>query len=401
MNATPGKRGWRERLPALVYATYLLFLAGFYFVPNAVDLYKYYIAGVFFPGLLLLPRLWPLAARSRLLQCAAAYLLYMLLSSLWSEQVDAAALWRDTRYVAYILLFVLLSALFADGDRRLRALGLPVVTAVAGCAALAAIVLFEPALRWPEPGDARLSGIGITENPNPSAFVYGFFGVCALSLARRGPGWRPAWAAAFGVLLLYVLLTRSDGGLLALATACATLLLVDGRLRGAHLAAGGALLLCAAAYLAWALGLLHAGMDLGFASRLPIWRHVLDSWQAAPLFGNGLQKVLVVGAGGQESTVNYAHSLFLSTLRDGGLLGLGLLLPVYALALRRGLQRALSGNDALPLALFTFGMVCVLADVDQAVTRPRELWIILWLPLGLLVAADAAARAQSPKKIRR
>ena len=40
----------RERrwsLPNVVFVTYTLFLAGFYFVPNAVDNYKFYIAAVF------------------------------------------------------------------------------------------------------------------------------------------------------------------------------------------------------------------------------------------------------------------------------------------------------------------------------------------------------------------
>ena len=91
---------------------------------------------------------------------------------------------------------------------------------------------------------------------------------------------------------------------------------------------------------------------------------------------------------GTQSTVNYAHSAFLSTLRDGGLVGLFLLLLVYVFALRSALKMALKEHSSLYLCLFVFGLVCVLVDVDQIVTRPRELWVILWLPLACLMAYE-------------
>mgnify|MGYP007020174278 CR=1 FL=1 len=97
------------------------------------------------------------------------------------------------------------------------------------------------------------------------------------------------------------------------------------------------------------------------------------------------------------NSVNYAHSLFLSALRDGGVVGLALLLLVYFFALRSALKLALQERRGLYLCLFLFGLVCVMADTNQIVTRPRELWVILWLPLGCLVAYELGLTGERPK----
>ena len=55
----------RWSLANVTFGTYSLFLAGFYFVPNAVDLYKFYIAAVFLPGLFLIPAVYALFFRDR------------------------------------------------------------------------------------------------------------------------------------------------------------------------------------------------------------------------------------------------------------------------------------------------------------------------------------------------
>ena len=391
-----GDKGWTAA--NFVYFSYALFLAGFYFVPNAVDLYKYYIFAVFLPGLLLLPEAIRVNGGSRILLLITAYLLYMLVSSGWSEDFSGAMLWRDVRYVAYILMFLSLTALFLRRGPCLLPAILQTLTFVAAIAALVSLAGFDGIAQLPALPDTRLHGVGITENPNTSAFVYGPFAVAALYYIRvnRGRPLLPAYAACFFAITAFVVLTQSNTGLLALTCACATLLLAGGRASPRGLALGMVLGLFAVVFLSWSLGLLNAQADIGFTRRLPIWEYVLGQWHNAPLFGNGLQKAIVLDADGGESAVNYAHSIFLSTLRDGGLVGLALLLPVYLLALRQGIYTAASNGNALYLSLFCFGLVCVLVDVDQAITRPRELWIMLWLPLACLIAAEGESRGQRP-----
>jgi O-antigen ligase len=380
----------RWSLPNIVFVTYTLFLAGFYFVPNAVDNYKFYIAAVFLPGLFLFPRVLKLCWSSRIWLSLLAYLGYMLLSSLWSAEFSLNTLWRDVRYTAYILSFILLTLYWFERDRQLPDAIMETVTLVVIVAAVVSLIAFQGLGLLSMSTEDRMVGLGITDNPNPSAFVYGFFGVIALDYARRHWGERLAFVYAAGllVIILFVVLTQSNTGLLALATACALLFLFDHRPAPPSRVIAFFLGLAAAIYLAWILGLLSATADLGFMNRLPIWQRILEQWQAAPVFGYGYQPLPILWPDGTPSILNYAHSGFLSTLRDGGLVGLVLLLIVYGFALRAAFNMVFTVRRAHYLCLFVFGLVCVLVDSDQMVTRPRELWVILWLPLACLMAYE-------------
>ena len=400
----------RWSLPNVVFVTYTLFLAGFFLVPNAVDNYKFYIAVVFLPGLFLLPQTLKLCLRSRIWLSLLAYLGYMLLSSVWSDDFSLALLWRDVRYVAYILVFILLTVYWFECNRQLPDAIMELVTLVAIVAAVVSIATFEDLQLLPVLTENRMIGVGITDNPNPSAFVYGFFGVIALDYARRHWGETLSYVHAVGffVILLFTVLTQSNTGLLAVAVACALLFLLDHRAAPPSVLVALFLGCSAAIYLAWALGMMGSATDLGFMNRLPIWQHILESWQDAPIFGYGYQPTPILWPDGKVSPLNYAHSSFLSTLRDGGLVGLLLLLAVYGFALNTALRMTLTVRRARYLCLFAFGVICVLVDTDQMVTRPRELWIILWLPLACLVAyelgltgevAPGRQAGRSPKKI--
>ncbi len=410
-----GDRWWS--LPNLVLATYTLFLAGFYFVPNAVDHYKFYIVAVFFPGLFLLPTALKLSRGSLIWLSLLAYLGYMLLSSLWSDNFSITTLWRDVRYTAYILSFILLTLYFFARNRLLPDAIMQGVALVVILAAAVSVATFKDLALLPALTENRLVGLGTTDNPNPSAFIYGLFGIVALHYARRHRGEKLAYIYATGVfvIILFVILTQSNTGLLALLLAGALLFFTDGHIAAPTryaLLAGFVLVLIATAYVAWSLGLMSTSMDIGFINRLPIWQYTLGQWQTAPVFGRGFQGTILLADDGKPSIMNYAHSLFFSTVRDGGLVGLLLLLLVYFHALRSALRMTITEGRALYPCLFIFGLVCVLVDTDQIVTRPRELWIILWLPLACLVAYELGLTSESaldssvtqtglsPKKIR-
>lgn len=390
LNLSRPDRDRRWSVANIVFVTYTLFLVGFYVVPNAVDLYKFYIATVFFPGLLLLPSVLRQSRRSFIWLTLVAYLGYMLASSLWSEDFSAAMLWQHVRYTLYILSFILLTLYFFMRDRLLPEAILHGLTLAVILAATISILYFEQVTMLPALTEKRLVGLGITENPNPSAFIYGFFGVVALDYARRHWGEKLAYVYAAGAIIIavFVILTQSNTSLLALSAGSTLLFLVDHRRAWPALVTGLLLGLATAIYLAWSLGLTSTAIDIGFVRRLPIWQHILEQWQDAPIFGHGYQKVIMLEDNGEPSIMSYAHSTFLSTLRDGGLVGLALLLLVYFFALRAALKMAFTDDRALYLCLFVFGLVCVLVDTDQIVTRPRELWIILWLPMACLMAYE-------------
>ena len=209
----------RWSLANVVYFTYTLFLAGFFVVPNAVDLYKFYILMVFFPGLFLLPGTLKLCWRSPIWCSVIAYLVYMLLSSFWSHQFSLAIFWRDVLYAVYILSFILLTVYFFTRNQELPNTAIYLVALVVIVAAIFSIVSFEPLTQLPNLTEARLSGVGALGTVNESAFVYGIFGVIALDYVRRnrGQGLAYLYATGFAIIVLFVILTQSNTGLLALS----------------------------------------------------------------------------------------------------------------------------------------------------------------------------------------
>ena len=365
----------------------------------------FYIFAVFFPSLFLIPNVIKQCRASTLWLSLFIYLTYMLLSSLWSRDFSAILLWRDFRYVLYILSFILLTLYLYQCNRELPDAIIQRVTLIVCGDAAISIFLFDPIGHFPSFVDERLVGVGITQNPNPSGFIYGFFGIVALdyTLQNWKSGLAYVYAAGAAIIMLFVVLTQSNTSLLALITASAFLLLVDRRRTGDTLMLGLVFLIASGAYLAWSLGGLTTEMDIGFTKRWPIWQHALALWWDAPVFGQGYQLDFVLTADGETSGLNYAHSAFLASLRDGGLVGLALIIMMYFFAFRTALKITLADGRALYLSLLIFGVFCVLVDTDQVITRPRELWIILWLPLACLIArelnvADTAPRSRHPSQ---
>ena len=89
----------------LVLVAYSIFMAGFFFIPNTVDRYKFYIVAVFLPGLFLLPKIGYVLRKNRLWIAILLNLGYTLCTSFWSNEFSIATLWYDLRLALYLLAF--------------------------------------------------------------------------------------------------------------------------------------------------------------------------------------------------------------------------------------------------------------------------------------------------------
>ena len=372
-------------LPGFMALVYSLFLAGFFIAQNAVDLYKFYSIAVFLPGLFAVKAVIGRPGDNALWYSILAYLGYMLLTSFWSMDFSGKELFNDARLAAYIVMFLLIAVLIYARDQNLFENTIRLTCICAGAAALISIALWYMGVLLPS---HRLAGIGIIENPNPSSFVYGFFAVLNgyYAFRSRQPWVRAAFSTLCIALLAYVLLTKSNTGILATAISISLLLalykhnhrlLVTVSILGA---------IAAILYLLWSLGLLSDPVDRGFSERMPIWQFVLNQWLDAPVFGNGYQPEFLLTPSGGKDVANWAHNALLATLRDGGVTGLMLHLLVLAAATRAASRLAREHGDPIYLILLAFGFICMTADTDQLITRPMELWIIFWLPLAMILA---------------
>jgi hypothetical protein len=367
--------------------TYTLFLMGFFFIPNAVSQYKFFIGAVFLPGLFAIKDVLKTLKYNRLWYLILLYLIYMLITSFWSKDFSAKELSYSVRLAAYIIMFLLITVLIYQYDQTVFEKIIKFVSICAAIAAAVSIVIWYAEHPFPI---SRLVGIGTIENPNPSAFIYGFFAVlsCYYAFQSKSVRDRLGFTSVCAILLGFVALTQSNTGILATMLSVTLVLVFYKHNKLIILGAGITGIGLAGLYLLSSVGMLSDPTDIGFLERLPIWRRVLEQASSAAMFGNGYQKELLLTPSGDADIANYAHNTFLATARDGGLLGLSLQLLMLLAAVGGALRIASIQGDPIYIILVIFGLICMSADTDQIITRPRELWIIYWLPLAMMLARD-------------
>ena len=136
-------------------------------------------------------------------------------------------------------------------------------------------------------------------------------------------------------------------------------------------------------------------LSRGWSFRPQIWGIYIERAMQSPIFGEGIltDRRTYVYAPPFDGLVPDAHSAYIGTLRDGGLVGLGLLLSVFVAALWQGARGTLKFGAYLSLALGLQVMAFIATDTDRLITRTGGQWIFLWLPLALIMT-DPAVRAR-------
>ena len=125
-----------------------------------------------------------------------------------------------------------------------------------------------------------------------------------------------------------------------------------------------------------------------------MWNDSLRHVAAAPLFGNGYLSALEVYSQTEDKSHTNVHNSYLAAMRDGGVVGFALVAALLGAAVHRAVQAGRASGDYALLALLCFGLIYMLTSTDALITRPRELWVILWFPLGLLAGQGLAADRQ-------
>jgi O-antigen ligase len=369
--------------------TYTCFLAGFFFLPNAVDLFKFYVAAVFIPGILTIARPARLASKNKVWIATITYLGYMLSTSFWSSPFAIGTFWDDAQLAAYIAAFPLISISVDQVKQHYLDSILKLICIGAGIAAIASIPYWYQQHPFP---NSRLIGIGIIENPNPSSFVYGTFAILSYYYAWQSSNFasRLVFIVCTATLLVFVILTQSSTGIIA--THLSLLLLTVLLPRNKQVAAGILIILgtLIMSYLLASPLRLSQLTTISFLERTHIWKHALDLILTSPLIGQGYQTEFLVRTPNSTAVYTSAHNTFIATLRDGGLIGLGLQLLLLATAVKTSLAEHIDRKNPLYLVLLVFGSICMLTATDRLITRPRELWVIFWLPLAMLIARQAS-----------
>jgi len=373
--------GWTDHLIRLLFLSYGLVLLGFFYVPNAVDLYKFYSVAVLVPALLLLSRAYPLLRGNHLFLLVLLYFAYMLLTPAWGEVFQWKPYLNYLRLALYVLVFLMVTILLRRIWPQQFELMLRAVCILAALSAIVSLVLWFRSS--PDPYQ-RIIGIGILENPNPSGYAHASFAMLNLAYASRGgakPWLRICHGLAAAVLFYFVLMTHSRGALLALLFAVAVFFTFK---RFRYLVFFIVALLSMIALVKTFFPELYAAFARHVGARPLIWESIWDHALQAPLLGLGYLTEQYMTLPGSVPLV--AHNAYLATLRDGGAIGGLLLLAMLGVACRQAWRIGLESGGFACLALLILALVCMFFDTDRLLTRPRELWLVLWLPLGLIMS---------------
>jgi hypothetical protein len=387
MNFSPLRSFLLER--GIVYL-YALFVAGYFLLPSASGHRRLYYILVLPTVCLLWREIAAFYRGNKLAGLLFAYAAYMMLTVAWSQDFALAeagwALW----YTVNLLSFCLLSGyLWINYPQLIDRLARRAVWLAAAAASVSLIAWY---LQHPFPS-SRLVPLGVMHHENKAACAYGIFALLAVHylLTETDKQRRLRYLLPAVILLSLVLLTQSRT---ALAAVSAGLLILAGYRALLLVAVGSAA--------SWALlaanpkGWWHRVEELSF--RPAIWKQVLSEPWNNWLMGRGYLLDTHVEAG--QKVFNHAHNSYIATWRDGGLLGLLLLLALLATALLWGWRLQVERGERLYLALMLYGMTSITMDFDRLLTHPKELWLFFWLPLALIMACythrNAAGAARYP-----
>jgi O-antigen ligase len=372
---------------------YAVFIAGYFLLPMASGHRRVYYFLVLPAVLLLWRELARFYRHNALAGLLLAYATYMMITLLWTADFQPTLAAETLWYCVCVLSFCFISGyLWVSQAERMDRFAHR-ATWLAAAAALVSIFAWYMDNPFPS---ARLQPLGVMHHENKAACAYGlFFMLCMhYTFTERGRQHRWVYTLLALALLSLVLFSQSRT---ALAAVCVGLLVLIGYRALAIVALG--------AVASWVL--LATNPDdwvhrvTTFSFRPGIWEQVLHDMQGHWWLGHGYLIDPQVAA--YDKVFSHAHNSYLATLRDGGLMGLGLLLAVLALAGRWAWQLSRLRGERIYLALLLYGMTCIAMDYDRLFVHPKEIWLFFWLPVALIMAvypghhAPATTRYPGPK----
>ena len=360
---------------------YALFIAGYFLLPMAAGHRRLYYALVFPAVLLLWRELWSFYRGNTLTALFLAYCAYLVASLAWSSNFEATEAFWSAWYTIAVVSFCLITGfLWRQYPALVDRLAHRAVWLAAGAALVYTVVWY---LGNPFP-ESRLEPLGVMHHTNKSSCAYGVFLVLCMHylLKEQSRQQKLLYLLMAGVLFSLIVLTQSRTALAGVSVGLVVL-------AGAR-AVGVVALAMAASWLLVATGVDEWQFRVeAFSFRPGIWQQVIRDMQGHWFVGVGLLSDTTVAA--YDRSFSHAHNAYLATLRDGGLVGLSLLLSMLAVAVFWAWRLYRQRGERLYLALLLQAMVFVTMDFDRLLVHPKELWLFFWVPFALVMAVYPAA----------
>lgn len=234
----------------------------------------------------------------------------------------------------------------------------------------------------PEP---RLFAMGRLNNPVISALSYGFATMLCIffALSRKGLMTKAGFIGVALLLLAAIVLSGSRGVWPALAVGATLGVLLHFKQQRKYQVAGLVVVVICLIGGALALGP-EAILQRALSFRPEIWQEFVGRTMAAGfLFGAGMTSDSTFQL--PELLIQHPHSIFVSTFYYGGLAGLTLLGLMIGRAVWLVAVMAPGNHRTLSAMLLGFGLTATLFDGNELLTKVDHLWLLIWLPIGLLM----------------
>jgi len=366
---------------------YFCLLTGLAWLDDRSQYHKLFYALVAAPALIAMvmqPRQLAPLLRDPVTLAFLAFAAWALLSISWSSTDESAgSLAKRPLYI--LMLFMACASMAKRNCSRLLAV-LYLASLVIIPIALYALADFA---RHYTPG-ARLIGSGALDNPLLSSHLFGLFCMIWLGWVMTASNRQSQLALLpLAVLSITLLATGSRTPILAMALASGWLMLCCWNKRAlllASLGAGGVLTLL----LLYPESLLNRGTSY----RLEIWQLALEQIRLQPWIGHGFDTHLAINVPGIKRTFSEPHSFFLGVLYYTGVIGAFFWLLMHGAALWICWQRRSDLYFIIAGALVVYGLGAGLAEGGGILSRPKEHWFLIWIPLALVAALSIGRRQE-------
>lgn len=242
-----------------------------------------------------------------------------------------------------------------------------------------------------EPGMRMIGGRGALDNPLLSSHLFGFFCVYWLYVCMTTRRLQVLWFSipALAIMTAAVLATGSRTPLVALTLAILWMSLVSRNRRSALLIAG---------MVAGAAGLLLFYPELitnrGSSFRFELWNMSLQRIAEHPWIGHSYDSELYLTlADGNE--LREPHSFALGVLYYVGIIGFIPWIFMLGWGLYKGLTQRAQPLFILASSLLAYGIGAGLTEGGGILSRPKEHWFLLWIPLAIIAGLSIAQRRHS------
>ncbi|NWB90899.1 bifunctional O-antigen ligase/aminoglycoside phosphotransferase family protein [Pseudomonas agarici] len=379
-------------------AGYLMLLCGMFVLSGRSALTSLYLSLFAIPTLLLLclrPTEVTTLLREPLIIGFAAFGLWACLSLLWSppEQPDYGMMKIPLQT---LMLFAGCALLL-----QYRGEALKVVMFSAAIIALGATTVYLARFAHGYTPGERMVGAGAFDNPLLSSHVFGFFCIYWLSTCITTQRLQTLYLSvpALVVMFLAIIATGSRTPLVALTLAIVWLSITHWNRRTLILVCS--LLLTAAVVLLAIPELLGAR---GNSYRFELWNLSLQHIGEHPWIGHGYDSKLYLDIG-VDFLLREPHSFALGVLYYVGLVGLLPWLFMLAWGLFSSFRQRHQPLFVLASTMLVYGIGAGLTEGGGILSRPREHWFLLWIPLALIASLHIARRSDNllmlrPKRLK-